>query len=76
MRRMLVLALALVALGAVVVMSAKATPPPLCPINEAFSSEVNCSCPIGYHFRGECTEPGLEHWQCVMLKKQLLYCGR
>lgn len=76
MRRILLLALALVVLGAVVVMNAETTPRLLCPINQAFDGEVNCSCPKGYQFRDECTEPNLDHWQCVILKKQLFFCGQ
>ena len=76
MWKMLLLAFAPVALGAVAVMSVKTTPRPLCPINQAFSGEVNCSCPTGYRFRDECTQPDLDHWQCVILKKQLFYCER
>jgi hypothetical protein len=76
MRTLLLLVFALVVLGTAVVMGAKTKTPPLCPIDLAFRSDTNCSCPVGYRFRGECTEPGLDHWQCVALKKELLYCTR
>lgn len=74
MRKLLLLALVLVALGAVVVMGVKTQTSPPCPINQPFGTHTNCSCPIGYHLRSECTKPGLEHWQCVILEKELLYC--
>jgi len=74
MWKLLLLAFALGAVGAVVAMGAKTRILPPCPIDQPFRGGVICSCPVGYHFRAECTEPHFEHWQCVIAKKELLYC--
>lgn len=76
MRKLLLGVLLLVVVGAVVMISAKPRILPSCPIDQPLMSEENCSCPAGFHLRWECTQPDLEHWQCVILKKELFYCTR
>lgn len=65
---------ALAALIAIAFWLAAAPAPPLCPTDQSFAPDVNCRCPAGYRFSSTCTKPGLEYWQCLVVKKLRLQC--